>query len=146
MYLERSKITRLIFNLLHPLPTFTFTRSERLKSKKLLGGLFKGGNSYVAYPLRVVWSPLPDGHEPAGIRAQVAISVPKRIFKTAVARNLLKRRIREAYRLHKHTLYEQLAAEDRRIVLMLLYVAREALPFTEIEAGVAKMIRKFPGK
>jgi len=128
------------------LPAFTFTRSERLKSKKLLGGLFKGGNSYVAYPMRVVWSPLPADHEPANIQVQVAFSVPKRNFKTAVARNLLKRRIREAYRLHKHELYEKLATEDERIALMLLYVAKETLSFAEIEAGVVKMIRKFPGK
>lgn len=125
----------------------TFSREERLKSKKLLGGLFKGGNSYVAYPLRVVWlsREIVEGEAP-GFPAQVSISVSKRNFKTAVARNLLKRRIREAYRLHKHEFYEKLQSGNYRIGLMLLFVGKEALPFADIEAGIVKMIRKFPGK
>jgi len=127
----------------------TFSRQERLKSRKIIGQLFKGGESFVAYPLRVVWvSAEPNPAFPVADKqlttppAQLAISVPKRNFKTAVARNLLKRRIREAYRLHKHELYEKLA--DRRIALMFMYIAKEELSFAEIEAGVKKMIRKFP--
>jgi ribonuclease P protein component len=124
----------------------TFSRQERLKSRKIIGQLFKGGESFVAYPLRVVWlSVEPEPVSPTAKTeacAQLAISVPKRNFKTAVARNLLKRRIREAYRLHKHELYEKLA--DRRIALMFMYIAKEELSFAEIEAGVKKMIRKFP--
>ena len=91
-------------------------------------------------------SPLPVG-EGSGVgltqsAAQVAISVPKKNFKTAVARNRLKRRIREAYRLHKHELYAKIT--NRRIALMLMYIAKEELSYAEIEAGVKKMIRKFP--
>jgi len=129
----------------------TFTRQERLKSRKTIARLFKEGNSFVAYPLRVVWLETETGGE--GVRegenvrdeftTQIAISVSKRIFKNAVDRNRLKRRIREAYRLHKHELYEKLA--DRTVALMLSFIAKEDLPFAEIEAGVKKMIRKFPG-
>lgn len=87
-----------------PSVSLSFDRTERLKSRKVIGALFKGGQSYVAYPLRVVWVPL--GDETATEHpAQVAISVSKRAFKTAVARNRIKRQIREAYRLHKHEFY-----------------------------------------
>ena len=124
----------------------SFQRTERLKSRKTIGLLFKsgGGQSYMAYPLRVVWVQLAEETE-TEFPAQVALSVPKRTFKTAVERNRLKRQIREAYRLHKHELYEKLAAADHRIALMLMYVAKEALPFADIEKGVAKMVRKWPG-
>ncbi len=118
-----------------------FDRAERLKSRKVIGGLFKGGESLVAYPLRVVWTLLPP-EAAQEFPAQVSISVSKRLFKTAVARNRLKRRIREAYRLQKTTFYEKLAG--RRIALMLMYIAKEALPYAQIEAGMRKMIRKFP--
>jgi ribonuclease P protein component len=74
--------------------------------------------------------------------AQLAISVSKRSFKTAVARNRIKRQIREAYRLHKAELHEKLG--ERQVALMLIYIAKEALPYSEMEAGVKKMIRKFP--
>jgi ribonuclease P protein component len=141
-----------------------FTREERLKSKKTIARLFASGQSFIAYPLRVVWEALPaaslqpdkgeirppvgaghtksppSGWRGAGGEALVAISVPKRVFKTAVARNRLKRRIREAYRLNKDGLYAKLAG--RRIALMLLYIAKEELSYAEIEAGVKKMIRK----
>lgn len=122
----------------------TFTVRERLKSRKLIGRLFKDGHSYVAYPLRVVWQTIPHPHFP-DVHAQVSISVSRRVFKTAVARNVLKRRIREAYRLHKHDLMAKLAAAELHIALMLIYVGKEELPYADIEAGVKKMIRKFPG-
>lgn len=118
-----------------------FVRTERLKSRKVIGTLFKGGNSLVAYPLRVVWTVLPP-EVASAFPAQVSISVSKRLFKTAVARNRLKRQIREAYRLQKAVFYEKLG--DRRIALMLMYIAKEPLPYAEIEGGVRKMIRKFP--
>ena len=115
----------------------TFTREERLKSRKAIGRLFSAGQSFMAYPLRVVWQ-----EEPAPVGIQVAVSVSKRTFKTAVQRNLLKRRIKEAYRQHKHELYEKLAG--RNVVFMLVYVAKEELPFADIRSGIQKMIRKFP--
>lgn len=127
----------------------TFSRNERLKSLVLIGRLFRGGNSYVAYPLRVVWMPLDEPMRDlismGEARAQLAISVPKRVFKTAGARNLLKRRIREAYRLNKVPFYEKLAAANQHVALMLVYIGKEELPYSEIEQGVKKMIRKFPG-
>jgi len=124
----------------------SFHHTERLKSRKTIGGLFQNGvgQSYVAYPLRVVWVRL-DETVQTDFPVQVALSVSKRTFKTAVMRNRLKRQIREAYRLHKHELYEKLNAAEHRIALMLMYVAKEPLPFSEIEKGVAKVVRKWPG-
>lgn len=125
----------------------TFSRHERLKSRKLIGRLFKDGHSYVAYPLRVLWLPADETAQAAvgfgDAPAQLAISVPKRAFKSAVERNRLKRRIREAYRLNKSAWYEKLNAGDQRIALMLVYIAKEELPFDDIAAGIRKMVKKF---
>ena len=124
----------------------TFSKHERLKSRKFITRLFQEGQSFIAYPLRVVWLPVEKlaHQEEDGPPAQVAISVPRRAFPSAVQRNRLKRRIREAYRLHKDVFYEQLLSSDQRIALMLVLVAREELDFAEMENGVLKMIRKFP--
>ena len=123
----------------------TFSRSERLKSATLIGRLFKDSQSLVAYPLRVVWIELPavGASELPVPPVQVAISVPKRHFKTAVARNRLKRQIREAWRLQKHLFYEKRAGKPA-LALMLMYIAKEPVSYAEIESGVAKMLRKFP--
>jgi len=125
----------------------TFTRAERLKSDKAIAGLVQGGHSFVAYPLRVVWKPTiePMPESEPDIRAQVAITVSKRIFKTAVARNRIKRQIREAYRHEKSNFYQKLEAHNLHISLMISYIAKESLPFAEIQNGVQKLIRKFPG-
>lgn len=119
----------------------TFQKTERLKSEIAISALFREGASFMAYPLRVVWIALPE----MGAPAQVAVSVSKKHFKTAVVRNTLKRRIREAYRLNKHLFYEKLSKGGHpSLALMLIYVGKEPLPYSDIEAGVLKMIRKFP--
>ncbi len=121
----------------------TFSREERLKSRKVIGGLFKGGQSFLAYPFRVVWCEVE--LEAEGPPVQLVISVPKRFFKTAVQRNRLKRRIREAYRLKKHEFFPlvQDSHPQSRIGLMLMLVAKEETDYKTIEAGINKLLRKW---
>ena len=76
------------------------------------------------------------------IPAQLGISVPKRSFAKAVDRNTLKRRIREAYRKNKHLLYEVLQKKNLRIDLMMIYTAKEPLPYQEIEKKMIVSLQK----
>ncbi len=114
----------------------TFPRSQRLKSRKTIAALFSGGSSYSAYPLRVVWQEVEAGEEPM----QAAFTVPKKRFKTAVARNLLKRRMREAYRLGKHKVARKLEERGKKIALMLIYTGKEAADYAEIEKAAGKIL------
>lgn len=70
---------------------------------------------------------------PIDYSAQMAVSVQKRHFKKAVDRNLLKRRIREAYRKNKGELYLKLEELDIRIVFMIIYSTPEILDYNEIQ-------------
>lgn len=75
---------------------------------------------------------------------QFALTVPRRAFKKAAHRNRLRRRLREAYRLHKHELYAGLSAPDTTsYAIMSIYVAREELSFQEIEKATLKWIKIF---
>ncbi|SDL73968.1 ribonuclease P protein component [Siphonobacter aquaeclarae] len=115
-----------------------FRKSERLKSKKTIDRLFARNNEEIlalfSYPLKV--SALPG---PAEALPQILISVSKRHFKRAVDRNLIKRRIREAYRLNKALLT---AGGHAPASIALVYVAKEILSYADIEKKVKVVLRK----
>lgn len=63
------------------------------------------------------------------------VSVPKKLFKRAVKRNLLKRRIREAYRKQKHNLAVEGGAD-----VLFMYSTKEVLSYEDIYAAVGQAI------
>ena len=72
----------------------------------------------------------------------MAVSVPKRLFKRAVDRNLLKRRIREAYRHNKVDLYKLLQQKDLKVNMVIQYQHREISGFHAIEKALIKGMTK----
>jgi ribonuclease P protein component len=80
--------------------------------------------------------------EEGDIPATVAIAVPKRLFKRAVDRNLLKRRIREAYRKHKMLFYSRLEEKNLKLMLVIQYQHKEILDYSTIETGLLKGLEK----
>lgn len=72
----------------------------------------------------------------------IAVSVPKRLFRKAVDRNLLKRRIKEAYRKNKAILLEDNGlSADGQLHLVIQYKNREILPYSKIEESLVKALR-----
>ena len=110
----------------------TFSKEERLCSKKLLTELFTNGSSFLVYPYRITWM----AAEPEQIMpAQVVIGVSKKKFKRSVDRNLIKRKIKEAYRLNKSKLlYSYLISGDKKILLSLTYIGKEILEYSIIDS------------
>lgn len=130
---------------------FRFRRNERLKSEKVISLLFKKGQSFSCYPLRLVYTeiaPLSKSDDSTDFSPiQFSLSVSKKKFKHAVDRNVLRRRIREAYRLNKQDLYVFLksneALSEKQFAFMVIYTAKDSLPYSEIQRGIRKMIFKF---
>lgn len=120
------------------MPDFSLKKSERLTGSKSISSLFQDGISISSYPVRILFNTEGVGPKPASL----AISVPKRLFKRAVDRNLLKRRIREAYRLNKPQLYDRLQAMQIRANVVIQYQQKEILDYQTIEAGVIKALEK----
>jgi len=112
----------------------SFTKQERLSGKKLMDELFRDGESFTVYPFRVVYMVADQLTE--GSPARVGISVPKKRIKTAVERNLIKRRIREAYRLNKGKLYDTLINEKKTLIFMLLYLHGAKKGYAEVEEKI----------
>lgn len=121
------------------MPDLRLRKEERLISRKVLGTLFADGRTFAAFPLRFVWmTTTADG--PFPVRA--AFSVSRRRWKHAVDRNSYKRRMREAYRHHKHILYEPLTASGITIALVCIYTADSDCAFEHIQRAMSKGLQK----
>lgn len=122
---------------------FRFQRGERLKSRKEIERLFEPGSSkaLVQYPLRLVWRPMEE--ERTSFPVQFTVSVSKRRFKLAVTRNRVKRLVREAYRLHKHELYDGLPTEAPPMAWMIIFIGKEVPEYRKVDKAMRKLIAKF---
>ena len=100
--------------------TNTFPLKEHLKSKRVIEKLYAEGASVTSYPLRAVF--LEQEEEEQEPTAAILISVAKRRFRHAVDRNLVKRRIHEAYRTSKHPFVEALQAKGKKMAVAILYI------------------------
>lgn len=109
----------------------SFKKEERLCNIKLIDKLYHNGSSFLVYPFRIIWISSDSDLE---IPVQVLISVPKKRFKRAIDRNLLKRRIREIYRLHKsEDLFPFLNERSEKILLGINYIGNEIAEYSSME-------------
>lgn len=115
---------------------YTLSKEERLSWKRYIDLLFAKGQSFVAFPLRVVYLPVEESVAPVSI----LVSVPKKKFKRAVKRNLIKRQVREAYRIHKYTLVDLLTIQSKHMLVAFLYLDKETHPFSMIEKAMVKAL------
>jgi ribonuclease P protein component len=117
----------------------TFDKSERLCSTKVITNLFESGNIFYTSLYKVVWGKSP---VPLPGPAQVMFTVSKRGFRLAVTRNLIKRRMREAYRKNKKTLYDRLSSESIQIVFVVILKGNVIPDYLIIEKSMNEMMNK----
>jgi ribonuclease P protein component, eubacterial len=110
---------------------YRFTKVERLVSKTVIKDVFEKGKQFFLFPFKVFYMPNNLGHN------RVLISVPKRAHKKAVDRNLIKRRIREAYRLNGNS-EQQINFFDINIV----YISNNISDFEQIKRRVSDVLEK----
>ena len=117
----------------------TFSKSERLCSKKWIEELYKKGTSFKIYPLKITLLPHSYFTE---FPVVIMVSSPKHLFKHAHDRNLTKRRLRESYRKNKHSLLEKCVDQQVKFFISFQYANKKIEPSVAIEASMIKALHK----
>lgn len=132
----------------------TLGKSSKLRHRTLVEGVFANGKGVYEYPLRVVWRTLTAeeldsafrDHRPDRIgKVQMLITVPKKKRRHAVDRVLVRRRIRESFRLLRREMEEALEREHpeiRTLSMAIIYQSNENLPYRTIEKAMARLRSK----
>jgi len=123
--------------------TNSFPKAEHLCGEKRIARLYTQGESFMAFPFRVVFR-IEQKKDLA--TASVMVSVPKKRFKRAVKRNRLKRLLREAYRLNKHALIDLLDEKQLQVHVAFNYVSDEELDFVTVEKKMKAALQKLMDK
>jgi ribonuclease P protein component len=119
---------------------FTFRRSERLRSAKTIQALYKSPDQGYNYPFRYSFAP---SHAPlSGAPAEILIAVSRRRFPKAVDRNLIRRRIREAYRLNRSLLTPAESESRVPLSLIITYIGTGIESYQVIERKLVLLLRE----
>ncbi|MEL6122389.1 MAG: ribonuclease P protein component [Bacteroidota bacterium] len=121
--------------------TYSLPKSAILSSRSDLQTLFSSGQTLFVYPLKLVWVVSDDHHE-----VKCAFSVPKRLYRRAVSRNRIKRLMREAYRLQRPSLLDNLQEHKGGLHLMVIYLGKQEESQAKIHKAMTRLLSQIPEK
>ena len=114
-----------------------FPKSEKLGSKKCIDTLFANGRWLRSKHLRLVYF-LSENED--DIPVQIVFSVPKRFHRRAVKRNLLKRRLRESYRLNKPAFYKRIEGCLQKIYIGVVFSTPDVVEYAVIDSELKYLL------
>ncbi len=110
---------------------YSFKKTERLTGKKNIEQLFLTGNYFKQDSFKILWQIV--DKDLGNSRSRLLISVPKKVQKLSVNRNLIKRRIRESYRINKKPFIDFLSENNIVVQWGVIYLSAEILSCKVIE-------------
>ncbi|MFZ6038583.1 MAG: ribonuclease P protein component [Bacteroidota bacterium] len=112
-------------------------KGQRISGIKRIEHLFGHGKSFISYPLRVVYV-IRSSRDDYPIA--VMVSVPKKKLKSAVARNRMKRLVREAFRQNSHLLDIDAFPHEQSLDIAFVYLKDELCDYATIQKAVLKAL------
>lgn len=124
----------------------TFKKQERLSSKLLIDSLFveAGQLKVKEYPLLLIAKEVNDSYFETP--SQCMFVVPKKKVKKATTRNLVRRRLKESFRLNKKELNNTLEAKNKKIIFAIIYLENKPLKYQPIEKKIIVLLNRLKTK
>jgi ribonuclease P protein component len=118
---------------------FEFPKNQKLCNDKSIERLFENGKSLSEKPFRIIYN-IDNNNEDVFVKALIV--VPKKRVRLASDRNVIKRRIKEAYRLQKIELEKYLKSKNHQLNLAIIYQKHEILDYKLIEEKIKLLLSR----
>ena len=118
---------------------FKFPKKQKLCSETVIKEMFSNGKSFTTSALRLVWKE-DNGKDEVAIKS--IIVVPKKKIRLAVKRNIIRRRMKEAYRLHKIELENILKGKKLQLSIAIIYQKDKILPYKTVEEEIKLILER----
>jgi ribonuclease P protein component len=115
---------------------FFFRKNEKLTSENEIELLFKSGKSNFIYPIKVLFLI----SSTSNVESKVLITASKRYLRKATERNLVKRRMRESYRLNLQNLKQVLIERNANLTIAFIYTSSKIISYNKIDTIIAKHV------
>ena len=118
---------------------FEFPKKQKLCSETVIKEMFSNGKSFTTSTLRLVWK-VDNNQDEVAVKS--IIVVPKKKIRLAVKRNIIRRRMKEAYRLHKIELKNILKDKKLQLSIAIIYQKGKIVPYKTVEEEIKLILER----
>ena len=118
---------------------FEFPKKQKLCSETVIKEMFSNGKSFTTSAVRLVWNKY---NNEDGVTIKSIVVVPKKKIRLAVKRNIVRRRMKEAYRLHKIELENIFKDNKLQLSIAIIYQKDKILPYKTVEEEIKLILER----
>ena len=116
-----------------------FSKKQKLCNEAAIKEMFSNGKSFVVAPIRLIWKEELDSDS---VAIKSIIIAPKKQLKLATDRNIVRRRMKEAYRLNKAEIECFLVNNNRQLNVAIIYQNEKILSYKAIEKRIKLILER----
>lgn len=116
-----------------------FPKTERLCSKTLISRVFSEGKPITDFPIKAIYLLSEFSGNPS---FKVLFTIPRKVVRHSVHRNLVRRRMKEAFRINKHILSEALIESGKQLTIVFIFIGRTEPLYSELEPKIIGILQR----